>query len=299
MALVVGATGLLGFEICRQLRQHGTPVAALVRGRSPTTAHLEDLGAQLVFGDLKDRASLETACAGQPSVVSTANSVSRRQRGDSIATVDRDGHANLLAAARARGVRRFVFTSVSPNAPATNPLIRAKRAVESLARASGLAWINLQAPAFIDIWLSPILGWDLARGRARVIGAGTAACSYIAVADVAAFAVAALTRPELENRDLAIGGPEALTATEVVAICEQVTGRRFTVQHVPVPVLRVVSAALRPFAPIPSSLMDMGAQMATRGDRIDSSALAADLGIRLTSVREYVARVTAGSAPPA
>ena len=64
--LLVGATGLLGSEIARRLTNQGRSVRALVR----TTADpakietLKKLGCALVYGDLRDRASLEAAWVG-------------------------------------------------------------------------------------------------------------------------------------------------------------------------------------------------------------------------------------------
>jgi|SRR2546430_16951085 len=65
MILVVGATGLLGRDICRRLGAAGKPVRALVR-RTADRAKVDELersGATLVRGDLKDRASLEVVRA--------------------------------------------------------------------------------------------------------------------------------------------------------------------------------------------------------------------------------------------
>ena len=63
MTLVVGATGLLGTEICRQLREAALPVKGLVRrGADPAKIdNLRKLGVELVEGDLKEPSSLEPA----------------------------------------------------------------------------------------------------------------------------------------------------------------------------------------------------------------------------------------------
>ena len=55
--LVVGATGLVGTEVCRRLREAGHSVRALVRATSTPdkVARLEQLGAAIVTGDVKDR----------------------------------------------------------------------------------------------------------------------------------------------------------------------------------------------------------------------------------------------------
>jgi len=85
MNLVVGATGTLGSEICRLLVAAGQPVRALIRATADAdkAARLERTGVTLVRGDLKDRASLDRACRGVNTVVSTASSTISRQAGDS------------------------------------------------------------------------------------------------------------------------------------------------------------------------------------------------------------------------
>ena len=61
MNLVVGATGLLGSEICRLLAAEDKPVRALVRPTSDQikVTQLERLNVEIARGDLKDRSSLD------------------------------------------------------------------------------------------------------------------------------------------------------------------------------------------------------------------------------------------------
>jgi uncharacterized protein YbjT (DUF2867 family) len=296
--LVVGATGLLGLEICRRLREGGHEVRALVRARSTgRVAELAEVGARLIQGDLREPSSLRAACPGAAVVVSTATAASRKGGGDTIENVDRDGQLTLVRAAADTGVRRFVYVSVAPGR-ARCPFLTYKREVEAAVRASGMEWIILQPTAFMDVWLSPVMGWDLEQGRARLFGSGEARTSYVAVSDVAAFGVLAATRRELVNRALVLGGPEALSPLDIVAICEQLTGRTFKVQHVPLGVLRAVSLLLRPFDTRTSSLMAMGAAAAARGDTVEMAPVLGELPVRLTSVREYVERVV-GRVPAA
>ncbi len=133
MNLVVGATGLLGGEICRQLRQAGKPVRALTRPTADPlkVEQLKRLGATLVQGDVKDRASLDAACRGATAVITTASTTFSRQAGDSIRTVDQDGQQQLVDAAKAARVSRFVYVSYSHNIDVDCPLTTAKRTVEA------------------------------------------------------------------------------------------------------------------------------------------------------------------------
>src|SRR5688500_17795240 len=98
MILVVGATGLLGSEVCSGLAAAGKPFRALVRPTSDKTkvAQLQNLGAEIAPGDLKDPSSLRAACKGVNAVISTASSTLSRQEGDSIQTVDLEGQLSLI-----------------------------------------------------------------------------------------------------------------------------------------------------------------------------------------------------------
>ncbi len=109
MNLVVGATGRLGGEICRRLRERGQPVRGLVRPGSPRESALSGMGAEVVHGDLKDPASLTAACRGATAVVFTATSAASRRAGDGIESVDR--HA--LTCVRPPSRRSRIVTSDS------------------------------------------------------------------------------------------------------------------------------------------------------------------------------------------
>src|SRR5262245_19012112 len=109
MILVVGATGLVGGLITRRLLARGQPVRILVRAHSSYQS-LEQAGARPVLGDLKDRASLDAACAEVDVVITTANAV-QRGGADTLQTVDIEGNRNLIDAAQAAGVKQFIFVS--------------------------------------------------------------------------------------------------------------------------------------------------------------------------------------------
>jgi uncharacterized protein YbjT (DUF2867 family) len=239
MTLVIGATGLLGTAVCQQLAQSGRKVRALVRDTADAgkRAALEASGAELVRGDLKDAASLASACRGIDEIVTTASSTLSRQAGDSIETVDRQGVLALIAAAREAGVARVVYTSIPPNLRFESPLSRAKREIERALAESDLAWTVLQANYFMEVWLSPALGFDHTNARARVFGPGDQPLAWVSLHDVAGFAVQALDTAATHHRLVAVGGPENLSPLDVIGTFEQVTGRPFAVEHVPVELL--------------------------------------------------------------
>lgn len=283
--LVVGATGLLGQEICRRLGP-ARAVRVLVRPTSDERkrGELEALGVQLVEGDLKDPGSLADACVGVQSVISTASSTFSRQDGDSIETVDRQGQLSLVRAAREAQVQHFVFVSFRDHPGVKFPLSDAKRAVEQVLQTSGMAWTILQSSYFMEIWLSPHLGFDPAGGKARIYGDGSSRISWTSFRDVARMAVASLDEPAARNRVIEVGGPEALSPAEVVRMFEIVGARDIAVEHVSEADLAAQLAAETD--PLQKSFAGLMLQYA-RGDTIDASAMKELFPFRLTSVRDY------------
>ncbi len=291
--LVVGATGLLGREICARLREQGLPTRAMVREGSRLEPWLAERGVGSVPGDLKDAASLRDACQGVSTVITTANSMMSRRRGDNLKTVDRDGNLALLNAACQSGAHRFVYVSVSPNGPPTCAFIRYKRLVEEAVRQSGLKWTILQPSAFMETSFSMRPFFDARKGIVMTFGVGEALASYISLQDVAQFAVASLQRPEMENRDLPLGGPEALSPRRVAAIFSEAYGREFRVRRIPVWIPKLVRVLAAPFSDRVASIGAMCA-LSGVGDVIDMADLVAETGIALTSVADFAGRA-AGS----
>ncbi|MEZ4725920.1 MAG: SDR family oxidoreductase [Caldilineaceae bacterium] len=290
MILVVGATGFLGSEICRQLRAKGRPVTALVRSTSEQTKveNLTNFGTTLFYGDLKDRRSLDNACQGITTIISTASATISYQSGDSIPNVDQAGQISLIEAAKATGVSQMIYISISGNIDTECPLVTAKRGVEQHLRRSGLTYTILRPSYFMEAWLSPMVGFDFPNAKAQIYGTGQNKISWIALGDVAQFAVAALDNLAAQNTVIELGGPETVSPLAVVGIFEKLAGRPFEIQHVPEAALQTQKAATT--APLQQSFAALMLAYA-KGDAIDMRATLQTFPIQLTSVREYATRV--------
>jgi uncharacterized protein YbjT (DUF2867 family) len=289
--LVVGATGVLGGEIAARLAEAGKPVRALVRkSSSPEKVNaLENRGIELAHGDLTDRASLDRACGGVHTVYSTATAIQSREEGNTIERVDREGQANLVEAAKAAGVGRFVFVSFrTGDRDFDFPLKAAKRNTAELLKASGIPWTVIEASVFMEVWLGPHLGFDAANARARVLGTGDQKISWVSYKDVATIAIAAAESADARNRTIEVGGPEALSPNEVIRIFEESSGRNFQVERVPEEALRAMkAAATNPVEETFAGLM----LFCARGDEIDMRETLRRYPMRMTTVREYAERV--------
>jgi uncharacterized protein YbjT (DUF2867 family) len=291
MNLIVGATGRLGSETCRQLAAKGKPVRALVRATSdPAKVEaLRSCGAEIVQGDLRDRASLDAACQGITVVISTVSSMpfSYQPGENDIQSVDLKGTKALIDAAQAAGVQHLIYTSFSGNLDLDFPLRNAKRAAEQYLKDSGLAYTILRPSCFMEAWLGPAVGFDYPNAKARIYGAGENPLSWISLFDVVQFAVESLDNPAARNATLELGGPEALSPLQAVRIFEELGGRSFEVEHVPEGALEEQQkAATDEMQQSFSALMRCYAQ----GDSIDMGETLKAFPIQLTSVRDYAQR---------
>jgi uncharacterized protein YbjT (DUF2867 family) len=291
MILVVGATGVLGGMITRRLLGESKEVRILLRRSSPAEAMapqgmatspqaLIAAGAQPVYGDLKDRASLDAACRGIEIVITTANSA-MRSGDDTVDTVDRQGNRNLIEAARAAGVKQFIFTSflgADPNSPA--PLFQAKAETEAALRGSGLPYTVLAPNFLIESWAGMVVGIPLqARQPVTLVGEGRRLHSLISVADVAAFAAAAVGHPDAMNQRLALGGPEPLSWRGIVDAFGQVLGQELPVRFV---------APGEPIPGLPEIAPAVLAGMETYDSPIPMAETARTFGVRQTPLASVV-----------
>ncbi len=281
MNLVAGSTGLLGGAITKMLLDKGAPVRVLVRSGSTDFAD-----AEAVRGDLKDPASLDAACAGVTTVITTANSAQRGGE-DNVATVDLEGNAALIDAAKKAGVRQFIFVSAAAVDEASPvPLFAAKARAERHLRESGMNWTIVAPHVFMDVWFPMIIGSALAAGRpVPLVGGGKRRHSFIAVQDVAAFAVASVGNPAAMNRRLVLGGPEALSWTDIVAKASAIAGRPIETESIPpgspIPTLP---------PPIDQLIGNLAASLEQQDVVIEMSDLAREFGVTPTPAEEVLKR---------
>jgi NADH dehydrogenase len=279
MVLVVGATGVLGGLIVRRLLQEQHPVRALVR---PGTSHrsLEQAGAEIVFGDLKQPDTISRACRGMAAIVTTANSVSRSAP-DTVNTVDLDGNATLIEAAAEEGVEQFLFVSVyGASAQSPAPFIRAKAKTEEKLKASGVPFTILAPAAFMESWIGGIVLGPVKAGRpVTIVGSGQKRHSFVAVNDVAALAVAAVGNPLALDRTLPFGGPEAHTFLDATEMCARILGRVIPVRHI---------APGQPIPGLPESVAQIAAGLDAADSIVDAQDIAEEFDVQLTSLESWL-----------
>jgi len=286
MILVAGATGRVGGLIARSLLERQSETRVLVR-RGSAYHPLAEAGADIALGDLKDPDSLAVACRDVETIVTTATA-GERGGADTPQTVDVEGNRNLVEAARAAGVRQFVFVSTivaAPDHPV--PVPRAKAHAEAALRESGLTYTIIAANAIMDVMFPLVIEYPLGQGRpVTLVGEGRRRHSFVAARDVAAFTVAAVGHPEASNRRIIIGGPEALSWHDVISAYERALGS-------PVRVEWIRAGELLPdLPPVPgltALVSGLLAALETFDSAIDMTQTARTFGVRPTTVDELLA----------
>lgn len=296
MLLVTGGTGKLGTEVVRRLRARGLPVRVLTRVPS-RAGHLAGDGVEVVAGDARDGRSLARVMGGVKIVISAMHGFAGVDAAGAM-TVDRDGNANLIRAARAAGVEHFVLLSVrgaSPSHPME--LFRAKYAAERELQASGIAWTIIRPSAYMETWLM-VLRDPLARsGKIVVFGRGENPINFVSVRDVAAIVERAVTDPTLHGRIIDVGGPENLTFNEIARRIERAAGRTGVTRHVPRTVMRVASTLLAPIKPVLAAQIRGGVIMDTTDFTFDASSSGREYpSVPLTTLSDVMAADGAESA---
>ncbi len=287
MILVVGATGSLGSRVVKKLLKSGEKVRAMTRDRSKAD-ELKSRGAQIVLGDLTDPESLEFGLRGAKAVVAAAHGMLGRGATSSKA-IDDKGHRALIDAAKEAGTEHFVYTSVigaSPDHPID--FWRTKAKIEKYLQDSGLRHTIIRPTSFMEIYAWELVGKPIVAGkRVMMLGPGTNKRNYVAADDVANAVVLALRIPELRGRTLDVGGPDNLTAREVVAIFEKVTGKRAKVSALPLPVVRTAAGVIGRIHPGIGRIMKTSAHNETSDQTFDASHMRTKLPIGLTSLEDF------------
>lgn len=290
MILVAGATGMVGSEVCRLLREQNRSVRALVRSTSDEEVvnRLKALGTEISVGDVLDRSSVERACENAESVICTVSACPTRYDAgrNTIANVDRDGLLNLVEAAEDAGVRYFGFVSLTMED--SFPLSDAKRAVERRLKAGKMSYTILKPSYFMETWLSAVVGFDFENARAKVYGNGNEPVGYISYEDAAKFTAKAIDTPAARNATIPLGGPESISQNKAIEIFEAVSGRKFERESVSQSTLEKQLAAASDQLEV--SFAGLMLTLA-KGDPVEMAGAINTFGVQPMSVADYAKAV--------
>lgn len=318
-ALVTGATGFIGGNLVRELLKQGYQVKALVRKES-VRKNIEGLNMDVVFGDLRDRASLDRAVDGCDILFHVAASYTFwAPDPKDIYETNVKGTENILAAARARGIDKVVYTSTESTIgiPKNGSLgteelevepsnlaghyKRSKYMAEKLAlkvchEGLPLVVVNPTTPVGpLDVKPTPTGQFIVDFLNRRMPAYVSTGLNLIAVEDVAKGHVLALEKGRIGHRYIL--GNRNLTFRQVLGILEGITAIKAPKLRLPI-WLALVAAYVDEFASgrlrkrrptIPLA----GVKAARRFRHFDCSKAVLELGVPQTPVEEALERAVA------
>jgi NADH dehydrogenase len=290
--LVTGASGFVGNEVVRELLARGHEVRALVRPGSEKKLR-ERQRVEVVSGDCLHPEALAPGVAGCEAVIHLIGIIREFPgRGVTFERVHVQATQNLVEAARAAGVRRFLHMSALGARPRfADPYHLTNWQAEELVRASGLIYtifrpsviygpgdqsINLFARHIRRLTFFP------------VIGDGLYQLQPVPVWQVAEAFALALERPLTENRLYEVGGPEPLTFHQIIDTIARVLKRRVIKVRQPVWCMQAAAQVCGRFTWFPLSPGQL--RMLLEGSTCDPTGFYRDFGLSPIRFEEGLAR---------
>lgn len=266
MIVITGASGYIGSHLTRRLALAGRPVRAMVRSRrrAEEESRLKGLPVEWVEADVGHPESLAGALSGAEAVVHTV-AIAIEKGNRTYEEVNFRGTVNVVEAARAAGVRRFLHTSqLGADAHLPYRFLASKGKAQAYVESSGLAWTSF----------SPSVIWgpedEFANTFARlvpltpvifpIVGDENARFQPIWVEDVVTCFQKALEDDSTIGASYELGGPEILTLEEIERRTLAALGARRLMVRFPMPLLRLIVAsmeALLPNPPVTRSLLEL------------------------------------------
>ena len=234
--LVTGATGFLGRQVVGRLLEHNYEVRCLVH--SPGRERIFPPGkVDVYYGSLDHTESLVSACRGIREIVHLV-AVIRERKGITFDQVNREGVAQVAAAAQAAGgVQHFVQVSAMGAAnDSAYPYLLSKWQGERVAAESGIPYTIIR-PCIIygegDEFLNSLAALVRLFPLVPVAASGRNRLQPIHSADVAEAIALSLSRGDLMGKTVEIGGPEQLSYNDIVRVVARAMGKRRGRIHIP------------------------------------------------------------------
>jgi uncharacterized protein YbjT (DUF2867 family) len=224
--LVCGASGQQGGSVMRSLLRQGQKVRALTRDPSKREG-LKSLGADVVFGDLTDRSSLEKAFQG----IKKVYLVTTMEKG--LESEVAQGYA-VADVAKAAGVDHLVFSSVACADKHTGiPHFETKWKVERYIKSLRIPATIIRPVFFMENFASPWMLPSIQKGKLALPLKPNRKLHMVSVKDIGEFVTAAFLHPQkFIGQTIELAGDE-LTVIEALSILSKARGHKIQYELIP------------------------------------------------------------------
>ena len=258
LVMVTGATGFLGRQVVLGLEEHHHQVRCLVH--TPGRERIfPPRSVDVHYGNVLDTQALAAAFYDIEAVVHLVG-VLRQRKGAGYDRVNRQGTANVVAAAKEAGVKHFIQVSaIGASDSPSYPYLYSKWQGEQEVMKSGLPYTILRSSIMFgpgDEFLNTLAGLVRVFPLVPVVGSGRNRLQPIAVEDVARCISLAVDRDSLKGKVIEVGGPQQLSYNEIMAIVGRTLGRWHLRVHLPVWLMYLATALVQAILPRPPVTTD-------------------------------------------
>ena len=255
--LVTGGTGFIGGHLVKALVGSGRDVRCLVRETS-NTKPLEELGVDLVYGDILDKDSLKDALNGVNIVYHLAGEVFSK-RSDDFFKINVNGTRNLLEVCLHEKIQKFIYFSsiaaVGPNphrdiilneeSPCNpiSPYGKSKHEAEEIllryVKEYDLPGIIIRLPIVYGPGISPLSRVSVMlkmvlSGKVRMIGDGNNTICLCYIASLIQGVLMAEKKSKAKGDIYFFADPKPYTLNEIIQKIAQKEGMELSQRHIPI-----------------------------------------------------------------
>lgn len=233
--LVAGSTGYLGLHIVKQLIATGHDFIAVARNKQKLVHEGVSEG-QILEAQVTKPNDLEGVCDGVDVVISCLG-ITRQKDGLSYMDVDYQANLNLLLEAENAGVSKFIYISAfnAPNYPDVRILRAKEKFATRLLNSEKLHPCVIRPNGFF-VDLEEV--YHMAKkGRVYQFGSGAMKINPIHGADLAQFC---LQQIESDEREVDVGGPEALSINQIAQVAFEAQQKQVAITSIPDSVRRML-----------------------------------------------------------
>ena len=266
LVLVTGATGFVGRHLVPELQAHHHLVRCLVH--TPGRERLfPDRSVEIHYGSVSDPSALAGAFYDVDVVIHLVGII-RQSRRATFDQINRQGVANVVAAAKESRVKHFIQVSaIGATNSATYPYLYSKWRGEQEVVNSGVPYTVFQSSIMFgegDEFLNNLAGVIRAALVVPIIGSGRNRLQPMAVEDVARCLALAVDREDLKGKTVEIGGPEQLSYNDIVSVVARTLNKRRLHIHVPMWAMYPPTAVMQRLLPRSPVTTDMLRMLAIR-----------------------------------
>ena len=265
--LITGATGFIGRHLVKALHEKERPIKCLVR-KTSQTSFLEQLGVELVYGDLADMGSLRKALSETDIIYHAAGEVFALEA-KNYYTVNVAGVKNLLKACSNGSVKKFIHFSSSavtgpnpvrnipvnedspccPITPYGKSKLEGEKLVKEFSKQYNVPTIIIRPTIVIGPWVSQssrVLMFlkSIHKGVFRILGSGNNLISLCHIDNLIHGLLLAEKEQRAEGQTYFFADAQPYTINEIAETIAKEEGKQLPIPHMPFWAANILSMGL-------------------------------------------------------